>query len=144
MAHEASRMLQAAPETAQEIPKTLLDGTPEAKIVEKTMVFLCFLGLVVLEPLRLQESPRWPQDGPRWPQDGAKTSQDGTNTAPRVPQGGSRWLKMAQEEPKRAPRGIQQGPQEGSKRDLGTNLAQRALLEAPGTLPAPSGERFWD
>ena len=40
--------------------------------------------------------------------------------------------------------GLQQGPQEGSKRDLGTNLAQRALPEAPGTLPDPSGERFRD
>ena len=94
--------------------------------------------------MRLQESPTWPQDGPRWPQDSAKSSQDSTNMAPRGPQGGSRWLKMAQEEPKRAPRGLQEGPQEGSKRDLGTNLAQRALRKSPGTLPDPSGERFWD
>ena len=43
-----------------------------------------------------------------------------------------------------APRGLQEGLQEGSKRDLGTNLAQRALPEAPGTLPDPSGERFRD
>ena len=43
-----------------------------------------------------------------------------------------------------APRGLQEGPHGGSKRDLGTNLAQRALPEAPGTLPDPSGERFRD
>ena len=43
-----------------------------------------------------------------------------------------------------APRGLQEGLQEGSKRDLGTNLAQRALPDAPGTLPDLSGERFRD
>ena len=43
-----------------------------------------------------------------------------------------------------APRGLQEGPHGGSKRDLGTNLAQRALPEAPGTLPNASWERFRD
>ena len=51
---------------------------------------------------------------------------------------------MGHEEPKRAPRGLQEGAEEGSKRDLGTNLAQRALRKPPGTLPDPSGERFRD
>ena len=49
---------------------------------------------------------------------------------------------MAQEGPKMAPTGLQKGPQEGSKRDIGPNLAQRPLQEPPGTLPDPSGERF--
>ena len=60
---------------------------------------------------------------------------------------------MAQERPTKAPRGLQEGPQEGPKRDIGSNLAQRPLQEssgtlpdpfwgAPGTLPDPSGERF--
>ena len=50
---------------------------------------------------------------------------------------------MAQEGPKRAPRGLQEVPQEGSKRELGTNLSQRPLWDPPRTLPDPSGERFW-
>ena len=41
-AQEASKMAQEAPKTAQETPKTPPDGTPEAKVVEKTMVFLLF------------------------------------------------------------------------------------------------------
>ena len=47
---------------------------------------------------------------------------------------------MAQERPTRAPRGLQEGPQEGPKRDIGPNLAQRPLQESPGTLPDPSGD----
>ena len=60
---------------------------------------------------------------------------------------------MAQERPTKAPRGLQEGPQEDPKRDIGPNLAQRPLQESPGTLPDPfwgasktfpdpSGERF--
>ena len=42
---------------------------------------------------------------------------------------------MAREGPKRAPRELQEGPQEGSEREAGPNLAQRPLQDPPGTLP---------
>ena len=51
---------------------------------------------------------------------------------------------MAQQRPTRAPGGCQEGPEEGSKRDIEAHLTQRPLREPPGTLPDPSGERFWD
>ena len=83
-----------------------------------------------MAPRRPKMAPRGLQGGPRWPHEGSKRAQAGPKRAPRGP--------------KMAPRGLQEGPHGGSKRDLGTNLAQRALPEAPGTLPDPSGERFRD
>ena len=83
-----------------------------------------------MAPRRPKMAPRRLQGGPRWPHEGSKRAHAGPKRAP----GG----------PKMAPRGLQEGPHGGSKRDLGTNLAQRALPEAPGTLPDPSGERFRD
>ena len=47
---------------------------------------------------------------------------------------------MAQGLPKRAPRELQEGPQEGPKMDIGPNLAHRPLQESPGTLPDLSGD----
>ena len=83
-----------------------------------------------MAPRRPKMAPRGLQGGPRWPHVDSKRAQAGPKRAPRGP--------------KMAPRGLQEGPHGGSKRDLGTNLAQRALPEAPGTLPDPSGERFRD
>ena len=83
-----------------------------------------------MAPRRPKMAPRGLQGGPRWPHEGSKRAPAGPKRAPRGP--------------KMAPRGLQEGPHGGSKRDLGTNLAQRALPEAPGTLPDPSGERFRD
>ena len=83
-----------------------------------------------MSPRRPKMAPRGLQGGPRWPHEGSKRAPAGPKRAPRGP--------------KMAPRGLQEGPHGGSKRDLGTNLAQRALPEAPGTLPDPSGERFRD
>ena len=48
---------------------------------------------------------------------------------------------MIQEGPKRGSRGLQEGPPEGSKRELGTKLAESPLQDPPGhppgTLPDP-------
>ena len=53
---------------------------------------------------------------------------------------------MAQERPTRAPGGCQEGPEKGSKRDIGAHLSQRPLREPPGTLPGlsrtPPGSDF--
>ena len=72
------------------------------------------------------EAPRGPKMSPRRP----KMARRGLQEGPRWPQGGSKraqaGTKMAPREPKMA------------------NLAQRALPDAPGTPPDPSGERFRD
>ena len=47
---------------------------------------------------------------------------------------------MAHDGPERASRGLQEGPPDGSEKDLGTNLAESSLQDPPGTLPGPS----WD
>ena len=47
---------------------------------------------------------------------------------------------MAHEEPKRDSKGLQEGPPNGSEKDLGTNLAESSLQDPPGTPPGPS----WD
>ena len=82
-------------------------------------------------------APRRPKMAPRRLQDGPRRLQEGLREAHEGPRG-------AQEGSKRGPRGPQEGPQEGSKRELGTNLAQRPLRDPPRTLPDPSGERFRD
>ena len=45
---------------------------------------------------------------------------------------------MAEEGPKRGSRGLQQGPPEGSKRELGTKLAESPLRDPPRPLLGPS------
>ena len=54
-------------------------------------------------------SARWPQDGPTMAQDGTQMAQDGPKMAPRWPNMAPRW---PQDEPKRGPRGAQEGSQE--------------------------------
>ena len=76
-------------------------------------------------PGRPKMASRRPQDEPRRPQDDSKRAS---------------WRpKMAQEGPKRDTRGLQEGPQQGSKRGLGTNLAERPLQDPLRTLRDPPG-----
>ena len=78
-------------------------------------------------------SPRRPKIASTGPQDESRRPQDGPRRDPWRP-------KMAHEGPRRDSRGLQEGPQDGSEKDLGTNLAESSLQDPPGTLLGPS----WD
>ena len=99
------------------------------------MIFRNFRSCALEAPRGPKMSPRRPkmvrrglQRGPRWPHEGSKRAQAGPKRAPRGP--------------KMAPRGLQEGPHGGSKRDLGTNLAQRALPKPPGPSQTHPGSDF--
>ena len=81
--------------------------------------------------MRPKISPRRPKIASTRPQDESRRPQNGPRRDPWRP-------KMAHEGPRRDSRGLQKGPQDGSDKDLGTDLAESSLQDPPGTLQGPS------
>ena len=124
---------------AEKTTKASQDEAREAKIIEKTRVFQCFLIFGLSSPRCLQKIPAEPQDTPTSAQHGSKTAQDGPKTAPRPPkiaqdgaQDGPTWLQDGPTWPQDCPQTAQAGPR----------WPPRCPQSAPKPLQDAAGEQF--
>ena len=108
-----SKMAQEASKTAQETPKTPPYQPQKAKIIEKNNGFSMIFRI---RRYSAMEAPRGPKMALKLPKMVPQRPRDAPRRGQERPKRASWKLKMAQEWPTRAPRTLQEGPQERPKR----------------------------